>query len=174
MTFVEQISLGLGFVSLVAQEWWDEMPKPLRYVITITGFAFLIYGLLHFIEQQTGMELQKGPLTVIVIGLLVVAGGMIWHIDLSQTGSGGAPQHAMKAEGATPVANPPPPVAQAQFGEMKELEEFLSGKDEWGLRETFDLRHMLTRNIEILNDRIKLTSRWALGGLQLWTIPRGP
>jgi hypothetical protein len=50
----------------------------------------------------------------------------------------------------------------AQFAEMKELEEFLGGKDEMGFRETFDIPNMLTRNIDILKIKIGFirAGRW--------------
>jgi hypothetical protein len=47
-----------------------------------------------------------------------------------------------------------PFVFEAQFAELKELQELLGGKDEMGLRETFDIPFMLTKNIAILNEKI--------------------
>jgi hypothetical protein len=55
-----------------------------------------------------------------------------------------------------------PLIFEAQFGELKELQEFLGGKDEMGLRETFDIPFMLTRNIEILKKKISFirSGKW--------------
>ncbi|MGB9426797.1 MAG: hypothetical protein WCB09_10260, partial [Methylocella sp.] len=51
-------------------------------------------------------------------------------------------------------SEPHPLVVQEQFAEMKELKDFLNGNDEMGIRMLFDIPHMLTRNIEILNIKI--------------------
>ena len=80
MTFGEAAGLALGVLSIVAGEWVSKMPKPLRNALTILGFILLGYSGIIGLQDITGMPIQTGPLLVIIAGLIIMAGGVLWHI----------------------------------------------------------------------------------------------
>jgi hypothetical protein len=60
MTLVEALGLGVGLLAIVTPEWWDEMPRPLKYIITALGLACLAWSGILMIEDVTGMKIQPG------------------------------------------------------------------------------------------------------------------
>ena len=80
MTFGETAGLALGVLSIVAGEWVSKMPKSLRNALTILGFILLGYSGIIGLQDITGMPIQTGPLLVIIAGLVIMAGGVLWHI----------------------------------------------------------------------------------------------
>lgn len=80
MTFGETAGLALGVLSIVAGEWVSKMPRLARNGLTALGFILLGYSGILLLQDVTEMKLQLGPLLIIVGGLIVTAGGVIWHI----------------------------------------------------------------------------------------------
>src|SRR6202035_3099032 len=66
--------------SIVAGEWVPKINKGIRNALTVLGFTLLGYSGIIALVDVTGMPIQIGPLLTIVCGLLVVAGGVLWHI----------------------------------------------------------------------------------------------
>jgi hypothetical protein len=73
-----------------------------RTTITVLGLIALAYSGVAYLQEVTGMKLQIGPAVGIVIGLLIIAGSVAWHIQNSKAQSS-----------ATPTLSqvPPPPTA---------------------------------------------------------------
>jgi hypothetical protein len=82
MTFGEEAGIAIGVLGIVAPEWLPSMNKTLRNVITIAGFALLAQSGILLIEDLTGASMSKGPLLVVILGALVIAGGVLWHIQV--------------------------------------------------------------------------------------------
>lgn len=81
LTIAEGIGIGLGFLAIVAPEFWPKMPRSLSYTLAGIGLSWLTYSFILAIEDGTGMKLQHGPLAVIIFGAACIAGGIFWHIS---------------------------------------------------------------------------------------------
>jgi hypothetical protein len=46
MTGAEAVGVGLGFLAIVAPEFWPKMPKALSYAVAGIGLSWLTYSLI--------------------------------------------------------------------------------------------------------------------------------
>jgi hypothetical protein len=110
MTGAEAVGVGLGFLAIVAPEFWPKMPRALSYTLAAIGLAWLTYSLILGIESLSHTKLQHGPLGTIIAGAILIASGLFWHI--SRIGSNepmGPHDHAVTASSVEgPVAGPAP------------------------------------------------------------------
>lgn len=83
MTTAELAALGLGAIAVVPPFVWRDMATVVSYPIAAIGFLLLGWAAIQGLGEATGMAVQKGPLTVIIIGAAVVAAGVFWQINLS-------------------------------------------------------------------------------------------
>jgi hypothetical protein len=97
MTISEGVSIGLGFLAIVAPDFWPKMPRPLSYLLAATGLAWLTYSGILAAEETSGMSLRHGPLALIVLGAICIAGGLFWHIGRLGAQDAPAPQNARSA-----------------------------------------------------------------------------
>jgi hypothetical protein len=107
MTVGETVSIGLGFLAIVAPDFWPKMPRALSYKIAAIGLSWLVYSGVLAIEDATEMKLTYGPLITIVLGAAVIAAGVFWHISRIHRG-----QEAIKAgehSASTPSNKPVEP-----------------------------------------------------------------
>lgn len=79
MTLPEAAGVGLGFLAIVAPEFWPKMPRPLSFTLAAIGLGWLTYSLILGIEGGSGMKLAFGPLALIVIGAAAIGAGGLWH-----------------------------------------------------------------------------------------------
>jgi len=119
-------------------------------ILTLGSFLWLTY------EQPMG---SAKLICAAIIGAIVSV-GLVVALEWVK-----AKQEAIdipKEEIKTGKQEPHPLVFQAQFAEMKRLEEFLGNKDENNLRLLFDFQYMLGRNINILSLKIGFirSGRW--------------
>lgn len=84
MTVAEGISIGLGFLAIVAPDFWPKMPRPISYIIAGIGFSWLAYSGILALQDVTAMKIQNGPLVTIILGAIVAEAGIFWHIYLSK------------------------------------------------------------------------------------------
>jgi hypothetical protein len=113
MTVAEGVAIGLGFLAIVAPDFWPKMPKSLSYTIAGIGLCWLAYSLVMAIENGSGMKLHYGPLAAIIIGVVFVGAGIFWHISRldNQPAVGGV--HGQPANPMQPAASHagiPPPI----------------------------------------------------------------
>jgi len=80
MSLGEVAGIALSLLAIVAPEWFDKMPKWLKYGITAAGFIFLVWTGILAIQDLSGMSISRGPLAFIVAGSVLVAVGLGWHI----------------------------------------------------------------------------------------------
>jgi len=80
MTVAEDISIGLGFLAILAPDFWPKMPRPLSYLLASVGLAWLTFSEILAIEENTSMKLQNGPLALIIAGAVLATAGLFWHI----------------------------------------------------------------------------------------------
>ncbi|MGQ0686885.1 hypothetical protein [Bradyrhizobium sp.] len=106
MTMAEGLAIGLGFLAIVAPDFWPKMPRPLSYTLAGIGLAWLTYSLILGIESSTHMKLQNGPLATIILGAVLIALGMFWHISRLGTGEPSHSGHSDAAEQAPPSVEP--------------------------------------------------------------------
>lgn len=81
MTVAEGLAIGLGFLAIVAPDFWPRMPRLLSYFLAAIGLAWLTYSGILAAEDFNHMKLQNGPLVLIIAGALLIAGGLFWHIN---------------------------------------------------------------------------------------------
>jgi hypothetical protein len=81
MTVLEAIGVGLGFLAIVAPDFWPKMPRPLSYILAGIGLAWLTYSLILGVEELTGGKLQYGPRVLMILAAILFAGGLFWHIS---------------------------------------------------------------------------------------------
>jgi hypothetical protein len=81
VTVGEAIGIGLGFLAIVAPDFWPKMPRSFSYTLAAIGLGWLTYSGILALEEATEMKLRYGPLTMIVVGALVIACGIFWHIS---------------------------------------------------------------------------------------------
>ena len=105
MTGAEAIGVGLGFLAIVAPEFWPKMPRALSYTLAGIGLSWLTYSLILGIESLSHIKLQYGPLGVIILGAVLIAGGLFWHISRLGTEEPAQPGHSQTTERAPlPIA----------------------------------------------------------------------
>ena len=139
----------------VSAEVWQTFFWLTVVIGTLTGVYFI---LVHAVREDRAM-----PISLMVIGTLLFLAGSIWlGIVNDRAMRDREPKVRAPNASTKPNSELHPRVFDAQFTELRELEQFLSGKDEMGLRETFDIPSMLTRNIIILIDKIRFirAGRW--------------
>jgi hypothetical protein len=157
MTGPEAVGIGLGFLAIVAPDFWPKMPRALSYVLAGVGLSWLTYSAILAIQEMTHMKLHYGPLGLIILGAVCIAGGIFWHISRLE--------RRPEVE-KSPVAKEQPQetvhpetgrlVSQAQFTKVTELEKFFGGKEEYDLRVLFDLPFILDKNIQTQLIRMSL------------------
>jgi hypothetical protein len=81
MTGAEAVGVGLGFLAIVAPEFWPKMPRALSYSLAGIGLSWLTYSLILGIESLSNTKLQYGPLGMIILGAALIAGGIFWNIS---------------------------------------------------------------------------------------------
>lgn len=86
MTGPEAVGIGLGFLAIVAPDFWPKMPRPLSYALAAVGLSWLTYSAILAIQDATHMKLQYGPLAAIIMGAALIAGGIFWHISRLEGG----------------------------------------------------------------------------------------
>jgi hypothetical protein len=107
MTMAEAVGVGLGFLAIVAPEFWPKMPKALSYTLAGIGLSWLTYSLVLGIESYTHMKLQYGPLGAIIFGAILIAIGLFWHFSRQDTGEPPTSHgHHPPAEASAPKAEP--------------------------------------------------------------------
>jgi hypothetical protein len=80
MTGAEAVGVGLGFIAIVAPDFWPKMPRALSYTLAGIGLSWLTYSGILGIEALSHTKLQYGPLAAIIAGAILVACGLFWHI----------------------------------------------------------------------------------------------
>jgi hypothetical protein len=132
-------TMGIGVIAF---------PQYLRIAKLCFAAAFILFlGIGIMWGTTTGEPMLTRRMVVGVIGAL----GAIGVTELFRF---------VKDIESTPVANAPiaqiqNPVSQAQFDEIRKVEQFFGGKDEMGLRELFDLPFILNKNIDVQITRMK-------------------
>lgn len=86
ITFLEAVGVGLGFLAIVAPDFWPRIPKGVSYALASVGLAWLTYSLILAVESYSGMNLKFGPLSLIVLGSAATCGGLFWHISRIDVG----------------------------------------------------------------------------------------
>jgi hypothetical protein len=81
MTGAEAVGVGLGFLAIVAPEFWPKMPRALSYTLAGIGLAWLTYSGILGVQELSDEKLQYGPLAIIVGGAVLIAAGLFWHIS---------------------------------------------------------------------------------------------
>jgi hypothetical protein len=81
MTGPEAVGVGLGFLAIVAPEFWPKMPRALSYTLAGIGLSWLTYSGILGIEEYSHMKLQHASLALIIAGAILIAGGLFWHIS---------------------------------------------------------------------------------------------
>lgn len=118
ITFLEATGLGLGFLAIVAPEFWPKMPRPLSYILAGVGLGWLTYSLILAIQDMTQAKLSYGPIGLIVFGGVCVAGGLFWHIsriDPKPTSKeSGSPTHETSQRAVPAMEKSQPNVAPKQ------------------------------------------------------------
>jgi hypothetical protein len=56
-----------------------------RSALALVGFALFGYGVIVALENATGMKIQAGPLVAIILGFVIAAAGVLWHLQTSRT-----------------------------------------------------------------------------------------
>jgi hypothetical protein len=87
------------------------MSKAITYPVGTFGFLILGFGVIRVCEDQFGMRIGNGPMAAIMVGLLLVAGGVLWQTYLGDlkspaTAPAGALPHAPAASVTTTPAPP--------------------------------------------------------------------
>jgi len=100
VTTAELAAFGLGAIGVVAPFVWRHMPKAISYPIVAIGFVFLGWAAIQGLGEATRMTVQRGPLGLIIIGAIAIAGGVLWQINLSTAQS--------VPGGSEPTATAPP------------------------------------------------------------------
>jgi disulfide bond formation protein DsbB len=90
----EAVGVGLGFLAIVAPEFWPKMPKALSYSLAGIGLSWLTYSLILGIESYSHMKLQHGPLGAIILGAALVAAGLFWHFSRHDSNERASDAHA--------------------------------------------------------------------------------
>ena len=100
MTGTEAVGVGLGFLAIVAPEFWPKMPRALSYSLAGIGLSWLTYSLILGIEELSHARLQYGPLAAIIAGAMLVGVGLLWHFSRSYRTSDTSEQsgHSVPAE----------------------------------------------------------------------------
>ena len=74
-----------GSVTLSDQSSRDGVQGFARAVLALVGFALFGYGVIVALENATGMKIQAGPLAAIILGFVIAAAGVLWHLQTSRT-----------------------------------------------------------------------------------------
>lgn len=104
MTTFDWLTLAIGLLSLVAQEWVPKLHPFARNLITAIGLLALGYAAISGLQEMTGTKLQWGPLFLILAGLAFMAGGVFWHIQQRPTES--IPERLPATTGTVPERGP--------------------------------------------------------------------
>jgi len=104
MTWYDWLMLGVGLLGLVAQEWVPKVHPVWRSAIIAVGFAALAYSSTLWLQDMTAMKIQTGPLVVILVGIAIVAAGVLWHINVARTQIAGP---AVPPQSPSPPPQPP-------------------------------------------------------------------
>jgi hypothetical protein len=72
-------------VTLSDQTARDGVQGFARAALALVGFALFGYGVIVALENATGMKIQAGPLAAIIIGFVIAAAGVLWHLQTSRT-----------------------------------------------------------------------------------------
>jgi len=80
MTGPEAVGVGLGFLAIVAPEFWPKMPRALSYTLAGIGLSWLTYSFILGVEELSHAKLTYGPLAAIIAGAILIALGLFWHI----------------------------------------------------------------------------------------------
>src|SRR5262249_18580947 len=95
-------------VTLSDQSSRDGVQGFARAVLALVGFALFGYGVIVALENATGMKIQAGPLAAIVVGFVIAAAGVLWHLQTSRTERSAsarvAPALAPQRSGSQPAA----------------------------------------------------------------------
>ena len=59
-----------------------------RAALALVGFALFGYGVIVALENATGMKIQAGPLAAIILGFVIAAAGVLWHLQTRRTARG--------------------------------------------------------------------------------------
>jgi hypothetical protein len=81
----ETISSRGGSVTLSDQTSRDGVQGFARAALALVGFALFGYGVIVALENATGMKIQAGPLAAIILGFVIAAAGVLWHLQTSRT-----------------------------------------------------------------------------------------
>jgi len=110
----ESISSRGGSVTLSDQTSRDGVQGFARAALALVGFALFGYGVIVALENATGMKIQAGPLAAIILGFVIAAAGVLWHLQTSRTERPAsarvvpslAPSGSQPAQPASPDAKP--------------------------------------------------------------------
>jgi hypothetical protein len=72
-------------VTLSDQTSRDGVQGFARAALALVGFALFGYGVIVALENATGMKIQAGPLAAIILGFVIAAAGVLWHLQTSRT-----------------------------------------------------------------------------------------
>jgi hypothetical protein len=81
----ETISSRGGSVTLSDPTSRDGVQGFARAALALVGFALFGYGVIVALENATGMKIQAGPLAAIILGFVIAAAGVLWHLQTSRT-----------------------------------------------------------------------------------------
>jgi len=142
-------AVGIGVTLMVAlpPPWWLKMPTALVHAgllvgaaLTVGGLAVILFGIWPYLEDHLG------PTALMALCVFGFVAGVFWYswqdtqLDHSK-------------------ADLKPQVFDAQFSELQEVMRFIGGKDENGLMQLFDFSNLVTRNIFILQEKVKYNRR---------------
>jgi hypothetical protein len=100
----ESISSRGGNVTLSDQTSRDGVQGFARPALALVGFALFGYGVIVALENATGMKIQAGPLAAIILGFVIAAAGVLWHLQTSRTER---PASARVVPSLAPSGSPP-------------------------------------------------------------------
>jgi hypothetical protein len=84
MTTGEAVSLAAGVLAVAAAACWPRMPNRFSYILAGAGMCLVVYGATAALQHATQMNLQSGAFTLIIALAILIAGGVLWHIQRSQ------------------------------------------------------------------------------------------
>jgi hypothetical protein len=117
MTGAEAVGVGLGFLAIVAPEFWPKMPRALSYTLAGIGLSWLTYSFILGIESLSHTKLQYGPLGIIILGAILIAVGLFWHISHIGSGESADNPHPRATESPAPK-NDPAILIECHYGIM--------------------------------------------------------